>query len=102
MQGLGNLLRGACVLVANHAGYLDGIVLLAVQAGRGLAYFPEGAFVRMPGLAPFHMGRSLRRRARSDPRAAAVRQGNYFAGIGLSFASSAPSGPSRRRQRAAS
>jgi 1-acyl-sn-glycerol-3-phosphate acyltransferase len=29
VQGLGNLSAGACVLVANHASYLDGIVLVA-------------------------------------------------------------------------
>jgi 1-acyl-sn-glycerol-3-phosphate acyltransferase len=28
----------------------------AVQSGRSLAFFPEGAFTRMPGLLPFRMG----------------------------------------------
>jgi len=101
-----NLPPGPCVLVANHASYLDGIVLVAAlarrfsfiakgelrarliprlylthlgaefverfdlqrgvadarrlaqvaRAGRALAFFPEGTFERMPGLAPFHMG----------------------------------------------
>ena len=27
-----------------------------VQAGRSLAFFPEGTFTRMPGLLPFRMG----------------------------------------------
>ncbi|MBI3344990.1 MAG: AMP-binding protein [Gammaproteobacteria bacterium] len=107
VQGLDNLPTGApCVLVANHASYLDGILLIAllprpfgfvakrelldhpiagiylrhmgasfverfallrgvedaeqlsqsVREGRSLAFFPEGAFYRMPGLLPFHMG----------------------------------------------
>ena len=106
VHGRENLPPGPCVLVANHASYLDGIVLAAalarrfsfvakgelrarliprvylarlgaefverfdlqrgaadarrlvqaVQAGRALAFFPEGTFERMPGLAPFHMG----------------------------------------------
>lgn len=96
----------ACVIVTNHASYLDGIMLATalpiefsfvakaeldrqffprrflrrigavfverfdkqrgvadarrtvqtVQAGRSLAFFPEGTFTRMPGLLPFHMG----------------------------------------------
>lgn len=106
VQGLDLLPSGPCVLVANHASYLDGIVLAAAlphpvvfvvkgelqsqfvprvylqrlgavfverfDPGRGsadarrlaelarsggrLAFFPEGTFERMPGLAPFHMG----------------------------------------------
>jgi 1-acyl-sn-glycerol-3-phosphate acyltransferase len=106
VHGRDNLPPGPCVLVANHASYLDGIVLVAalprrfsfiakgelrarliprlyltrlgaefverfdlqrgvadtrrlvqaVQAGRALAFFPEGTFERMPGLAPFRMG----------------------------------------------
>jgi len=106
VHGLENLPAGACVLVANHASYVDGIVLVAslarnfsfvakrelrvrliprvylqrlgaefverfdlqrgvadarrlaqaVQAGRALAFFPEGTFERIPGLSPFHMG----------------------------------------------
>ncbi len=27
-----------------------------VQSGRSLVFFPEGTFIRMPGLLPFHMG----------------------------------------------
>lgn len=95
-----------CILVANHASYLDGYVLAAVarhpfsfiakaelrqktfvgfllkrigtlfverfdrqrgmadartladkgKAGRSLLFFPEGTFMRMPGLLPFRMG----------------------------------------------
>ena len=106
VQGITHLPTGACVLVANHASYLDGIALVAalprafsfvakrellthliprvyltrlgaefverfdlqrgvedarrlvqaVRVGRALAFFPEGTFTRMPGLAPFHMG----------------------------------------------
>jgi len=106
VQGIELLPSGSCVLVANHASYLDGIVLAAAlphpvvfvakselqsqfvarvylqrlgavfverfdpgrgsadarrlaelaRAGGRLAFFPEGTFERMPGLAPFHMG----------------------------------------------
>jgi 1-acyl-sn-glycerol-3-phosphate acyltransferase len=106
VQGLAHLPRGPCVLVANHASYLDGIILTAVlprifsfvakreltgqfiarvfltrigaefverfelqrgvedarqmariaATGRSLAFFPEGAFARMPGIMPFHLG----------------------------------------------
>jgi 1-acyl-sn-glycerol-3-phosphate acyltransferase len=107
VDGLEHLPRQqACVIVANHASYLDGMMLVAtlpvapafvakaelaggfvarrflesigavfverfdklrgvddarglvqsVQAGKSLAFFPEGTFTRMPGLLPFHMG----------------------------------------------
>jgi acyl carrier protein len=96
----------ACVIAANHASYLDGVVLAAalpeefafvakaefvgqfvpyhflrrigalfverfdkqrgvadarltaqtVRAGRSVLFFPEGTFMRMPGLLPFRMG----------------------------------------------
>ena len=106
VRGLENLPRTPCVLVANHASYLDGIALFAAlpapfsfvakrefleqpllhaylralgtqfverfdvrqsledarrlaqatQVGASLAFFPEGTFTRMPGLAPFRLG----------------------------------------------
>jgi len=107
VEGLEHLPRGAtCVLVANHASYLDGILLVAAlpphyafvakrelaehfvsrvylqrlgaefverfsgsqsvadgerllaaaRHGRSLAFFPEGTFVRMPGILSFHLG----------------------------------------------
>jgi 1-acyl-sn-glycerol-3-phosphate acyltransferase len=106
VEGLELLPPGPCVLVANHASYLDSIVLAAAlakpfvfvakgelqsqfvprvylkrvgavfverfdpargsadarrlaelaRAGSRLAFFPEGTFERMSGLAPFHMG----------------------------------------------
>ena len=106
VDGIEHLPPGPCVLVANHASYLDGIVFTAAlpqpfvfvakgelqshfvprvylkrlgavfverfDPGRGsadarrlaelacagtrLAFFPEGTFQRMSGLAPFHMG----------------------------------------------
>jgi 1-acyl-sn-glycerol-3-phosphate acyltransferase len=107
VEGMKNLPREEnCVLAANHASYLDGIVLIAAlprqfafvakrelkehfvsrlyltrigaefverfdpqrgiddtgrlarlaRAGASLAFFPEGTFQRMPGLASFHMG----------------------------------------------
>jgi len=106
VEGIEHLPPGPCVLVANHASYLDGILLTAVlpqpvafvakgellsqfvprvylqrlgavfverfdpgrgsadarrlaklaRAGGRLAFFPEGTFRRMSGLAPFHMG----------------------------------------------
>jgi 1-acyl-sn-glycerol-3-phosphate acyltransferase len=106
IDGLRNLPAGPCVVVANHASYLDGILLNAVlphyfsfvvkrelgsnfigrvlfrglgaeyverfdkqrgaedarrvgqvlQQGRSLVFFPEGTFLRMPGLLPFRMG----------------------------------------------
>jgi 1-acyl-sn-glycerol-3-phosphate acyltransferase len=107
VDGLQNLAPNEpCVLVVNHASYLDGVVLTAalprpftfvakreldkhfvsriflrrlgvqyverfdkqrgaddarrtariVRDGDSLIYFPEGTFVRMPGLLPFRMG----------------------------------------------
>ena len=32
------------------------IIMLTVQAGQSLMFFPEGTFTRMPGLLPFRMG----------------------------------------------
>ena len=110
VNGLDQLPRDEpCVMVANHASYLDGIVLagvlpiefsfvakveltrnaftrvlltrmgtefveridkqrgaadaqriaVAARAGRSLLFFPEGTFVRMPGVLPFHLGAFL-------------------------------------------
>jgi acyl carrier protein len=107
LHGLDNLLDKSkpCILVANHASYLDSYVLVAVinhpfsfiakaelqskavinillkrigtlfverfnqqkgledtkilykkGVGRSLLFFPEGTFMRMPGLLPFRMG----------------------------------------------
>ncbi len=106
IEGLDDVPPGPCVLVANHASYVDGLVLTAVlprsfafiakrelaeqfvprvllnrmgveyverfdkrqgaedarrigqllRGGRSLAFFPEGTFLRMPGLLPFRMG----------------------------------------------
>lgn len=107
VHGLDNLPRNVpSVLVANHASYLDGMILVAalsapysfvakrelrdqfvprvylrrlgaefveravmqqsaedarrmagaVTQGRSLAFFPEGTFMRMPGILPFHLG----------------------------------------------
>lgn len=107
VSGLEHVPRGKpSVLVANHASYLDGMVLVAalpeslgfvakrelleqfiprvylrrlgtefverfaahesvqdarrlevaLRAGRGLVFFPEGTFTRLPGLMPFRMG----------------------------------------------
>jgi 1-acyl-sn-glycerol-3-phosphate acyltransferase len=107
IEGIEQLPREqACIIVSNHASYLDGVMLVAalpiefsfvakaelqrqffprlflqrigalfverfdkqrgvtdsrrtvqtVQAGRSLAFFPEGTFTRMPGLLPFRMG----------------------------------------------
>jgi len=107
VEGIEQLPREqACVIVTNHASYLDGVILVAalpikfsfvakaelerqffprlflrrigalfverfdkqrgvadsrrtvqtVEAGRSLAFFPEGTFTRMPGLLPFRMG----------------------------------------------
>jgi len=106
VRGLEHLPRAPCVLVANHASYLDGIALFAtlpvpfsfvakrefldhpvaraylrrlgvqfverfdtrqsvqapwrlaevVKAGTSMAFFPEGTFGRMPGLASFRLG----------------------------------------------
>jgi 1-acyl-sn-glycerol-3-phosphate acyltransferase len=109
VRGTELLPAGPCVLVINHASYLDGIVLAAalarpfvfvakqelqsqffagrylrslgtafvervdakrsvedaeriaglVQQGHSLAMFPEGTFVKQPGLLPFHLGAFL-------------------------------------------
>jgi 1-acyl-sn-glycerol-3-phosphate acyltransferase len=106
VRGLENLPDGACVIVANHASYLDGIAMQAAlpprftfvikkemvrvplaslllrrlgsefvdrqnrnagaadarrvvrkaTAGQAIGFFPEGTFVREPGLAKFHAG----------------------------------------------
>lgn len=106
VQGLNKLPEGGCIVIANHASYLDGIVLTAAlpprfgfvikremsrvplvglllhrlgsqfverfdphasrsDAGRlvrqavngsALGIFPEGTFVREPGIRHFHMG----------------------------------------------
>jgi 1-acyl-sn-glycerol-3-phosphate acyltransferase len=106
VRGLEHLPDGACVVVANHASYLDGIVMQAAlpprfafvikkemvrvplaslllrrlgsefvdrhdrhagaadtrrvlrkaTAGQAIGFFPEGTFVRAPGLAKFHAG----------------------------------------------
>jgi 1-acyl-sn-glycerol-3-phosphate acyltransferase len=107
VQGIENLPRGApCVLVANHASYMDGIAVFAalptrfsfvakrelldntilriylkrlgvqfverfafqqsvedagrladsLTEGKSLFFFPEGTFMRSPGLQPFHLG----------------------------------------------
>jgi 1-acyl-sn-glycerol-3-phosphate acyltransferase len=66
-----------CVVVANHASYLDGIILTAALPagftylikhemsrvplagfvrGSALGFFPEGTFDGTPGLKPFHLG----------------------------------------------
>jgi 1-acyl-sn-glycerol-3-phosphate acyltransferase len=105
-QGFENLPDGPCVIVANHASYIDGIILSALftrdyryvaksefvrqriahrfltnigaefversdrergiadirrlaaaaHAGGALVFFPEGTFLRMPGLLPFRLG----------------------------------------------
>ncbi len=106
VEGLENIPWEPCVVVSNHASYVDGLVLTAalprpfryvakrelsekflpriflralgaeyverfdrqrgaedarrigqrLRAGRSLAFFPEGTFLRMPGLLPFRMG----------------------------------------------
>lgn len=106
VQGLQHLPHGPCVLVSNHASYLDGVILVAalprrvafvakrelqesriagpylrrlgavfverfeaaravedaqaiadaVARGEPVCVFPEGTFVRQPGLLPFHLG----------------------------------------------
>jgi 1-acyl-sn-glycerol-3-phosphate acyltransferase len=106
VQGLERLPDGPCIVVANHASYIDGIVLSALlvrdyryvaksefarqwiarrflahigtefveridhvrgvadarrlagaaRAGGALVFFPEGTFLRMPGLLPFRLG----------------------------------------------
>ncbi len=106
VRGLENVPQGACVVVANHASYVDGVLLKAVlpprfsfvikeearaipvggfmlrrlgsefvnrrdghagardakrifraaDNGQALGFFPEGTFVRAPGLRPFRLG----------------------------------------------
>ncbi|MBG7602420.1 MAG: AMP-binding protein [Gammaproteobacteria bacterium] len=116
----------ACVIVSNHASYLDGVMLVAalplefsfvakaelqhqffprlflqrigalfverfdkqrgvtdsrrtvqmVQAGRSLAFFPEGTFTRMPGLLPFRMGAFVASAEAGAPVAPVTIRGN--------------------------
>ena len=50
-----------------HASVEDAKRLVqASKAGEMLVYFPEGTLTRAPGLRPFHMGRSRRRRRRAS------------------------------------
>jgi 1-acyl-sn-glycerol-3-phosphate acyltransferase len=106
VRGLEHMPDGPCIVVANHASYIDGIVLSALlvrdyryvakgeftrqliahrflahigaefverydrergiadarrlaavaHAGGALVFFPEGTFLRMPGLLPFRLG----------------------------------------------
>lgn len=48
----------------------------AVQAGRSLAFFPEGTFTRMPGLLPFRMGAFVAAAETSVPVAPVTIRGN--------------------------
>ncbi len=106
ITGRDNIPAGACIVVANHASYLDGILMTGIlpprfgfiikremtrvplahlllrrigsvfverfdqrgssrdalrvfrmaAGGRSLAFFPEGTFVRDPGIQPFRLG----------------------------------------------